>query len=80
MSGVNWLYGEGGLLPWADGKTGSALVGGETFVLERTCAAVRANESDVHACSACGADVWASADSVTPYCPMCGAKVEGGTR
>lgn len=29
MSGVNWLYGEGGLLPWADGKTGSALVGGE---------------------------------------------------
>ncbi len=26
-------------------------------------------------CLACGADVWADIDSVTPYCPMCGAKV-----
>ena len=26
-------------------------------------------------CKACGADVWADVDSVSPYCPMCGRRV-----
>lgn len=28
-------------------------------------------------CSRCGAGNWADADSVTPYCPECGAEVVG---
>ena len=33
------------------------------------------NYLGTYKCLACGADVWADIDSLTPYCPMCGAKV-----
>ena len=33
------------------------------------------NYLGTYKCLLCGADVWADLDSVTPYCPMCGAKV-----
>lgn len=33
------------------------------------------NYLGTYKCLICGADVWADLESVTPYCPMCGAKV-----
>ena len=33
------------------------------------------NYLGTYKCLLCGAEVWADLDSVTPYCPMCGAKV-----
>ena len=33
------------------------------------------NYLGTYKCLLCGAEVWADIDSVTPYCPMCGAKV-----
>ena len=35
------------------------------------------NYLGTYKCLLCGAEVWADIDSVTPYCPMCGAKVVG---
>ena len=44
---------------------------------ERTCKAVGEDPLGFRACSSCGYEAWADEDSVTPYCPMCGAKVIG---
>lgn len=35
------------------------------------------NYLGTYKCLLCGAEVWADLESVTPYCPMCGAKVVG---
>ena len=35
------------------------------------------NYLGTYKCLVCGDDVWADLDSVTPYCPTCGAKVVG---
>ena len=39
-----------------------------------TCEALPAIDG-FRECSACGFDGWADEESVTPYCPECGAKV-----
>lgn len=45
---------------------------------ERTCLAVDTGEGiEAFECSECGWDGWGSRDSVTLYCPMCGASVDG---
>lgn len=43
--------------------------------MERTCRAVGEDPLGFRSCSSCGCEVWADDDSVTPYCPMCGARV-----
>lgn len=40
------------------------------------CRAV-ATESGFYGCSRCGHEAWADEESLTPYCPMCGAEVAG---
>ena len=40
-----------------------------------TCRAVQTAPGDFYACSECGHDGWADADSVTRFCPDCGAEV-----
>ena len=40
-----------------------------------TCRAVQPAPGDFYACSECGYDGWAGADSVTRFCPDCGAEV-----
>lgn len=42
---------------------------------ERTCRAVGEDPLGFRSCSSCGYETWADEDSVTPYCPMCGARV-----
>lgn len=42
---------------------------------ERTCKAAGEDPLGFRLCSSCGYESWADEDSVTPYCPMCGAKV-----
>lgn len=42
---------------------------------ERTCKAVGEDPLGFRLCSSCGYESWADEDSVTPYCPNCGAKV-----
>lgn len=39
------------------------------------CNAVGEDPLGFRLCSSCGYESWADEDSVTPYCPNCGAKV-----
>lgn len=68
-----------------DGKriTGTAHLPTVAAVLERyadlidrpTCRAVQPCPGAFYECSACGYDSWVDAESVTNYCPNCGAEV-----
>ena len=40
-----------------------------------TCRAVQPAPGDFYECSECGYDGWTDADSVTRFCPNCGAEV-----
>lgn len=42
-----------------------------------TCRAVQPCPGAFYECSACGHDSWVDAESVTAYCPNCGAEVVG---
>ncbi len=42
------------------------------------CHAVQPAPGEFFECDRCGADVWADAEAVTNYCPMCGAEVVDG--
>ena len=42
------------------------------------CHAVQAAPGALYECSRCGYDGWADAESVTSYCPECGAEVVDG--
>ena len=43
-----------------------------------TTRAVQPAPGGFFVCDRCGADVWADAEAVTNYCPMCGAEVVDG--
>ena len=50
-------------------------INGKVYAMERTCKAVGEDPLGFRLCSSCGYEAWADEDSVTSYCPMCGAKV-----
>lgn len=55
--------------------------GAREYVPERTSYAVDTGDGvESFRCSECGWDGWCSRDSVTPYCPICGARVVGCPR
>lgn len=50
-------------------------INGKVYAMERTCRAVGEDPLGFRSCSSCGYETWADDDSVTPYCPNCGARV-----
>lgn len=69
--GVNW-DGEG----MAFSRRVSDLVA--DLIDRPTTRAVQPAPGGFFVCDRCGADVWADAEAVTNYCPMCGAEVVDG--
>ena len=49
----------------------------EERLANRTCHAVKVDDCQ-YGCSICGYDGWMGEDTITNYCPECGAKVANG--
>ena len=58
------------------GKAKCAVYARLAYIVDRpACHAAQAAPGGFYECSRCGYDGWAYAESVTRYCPSCGAEV-----